>query len=157
MSFVRFLLTILPRRARLYDVDHYRGLRQTNGFLDARRFFAYRNPDPTEMHVLLPGNPTFRTAVGTWAEHWIHWSGRGVVLFPCVITPILDMPCARYEVEDQYACGVVEMLQSFQATKYWPIAVSLDLVCFPYIYDTIWFAGKGVHHAAHWDGDCYTE
>lgn len=44
------------------------GLRHTDGFFDARRFFACRNRGPTKNYVRLPGNIAFWAAVGAWAE-----------------------------------------------------------------------------------------
>lgn len=53
-----------PRRARPFDVDHYRASRKSNLFLDANRFFACLIPGPIGTHVQLPNNRTCQTAVG---------------------------------------------------------------------------------------------
>lgn len=82
----------VSRRARPYDVDHYLGLRQTDGLLDASRFFAYRNPGPTETDVRLLENKACRRAVGPGPIVEITELAAESSFLPRGLTFILDIP-----------------------------------------------------------------
>lgn len=93
----------LPCRGRPFIADPHRVLRQTDGLLYSRRFSAFRNPGPTETHIQLPVNQTFRTAVVAWANRWHHRASRRVFFLSRLLIPIPDIGFYRCEEEEHYS------------------------------------------------------